>query len=88
MSFSIVVPKLIAKIDLVKSFAPIIHIDFIDGKFKLPTDSESYIIDGMDCRGLSIKDISNKFPKLYSKIMEYRISCLWYENLEDDDKCG
>lgn len=59
-------------------------LDFINGKFKLPTDDESYIIDGMDCRGLSIKEIKNKFPKLYSKILDYRISCLWYENLEDD----
>lgn len=59
-------------------------LDFINGKFKLPTDNDAYIIDGMDCRGMSIKDIKDKFPKLYSKIMEYRISCLWYENLEDD----
>lgn len=59
-------------------------LDFIDGKFKLPTDNEAYIIDGMDCRGLGIRDIKTRFPKLYSKIMEYRISCLWYENLEDD----
>ncbi len=59
-------------------------LDFINGKFKLPTDDESYIIDGMDCRGLGIKEIKNKFPKLYAKILEYRISCLWYENLEDD----
>jgi hypothetical protein len=59
-------------------------LDFIDGKFKLPTDDDAYIIDGMDCRGCDIKKIKSKFPKLYSKIMEYRISCLWYENLEDD----
>ena len=58
-------------------------LDFIDGKFKLPID-DAYIIDGMDCRGCDIKTIKSKFPKLYSKIMEYRISCLWYENLEDD----
>lgn len=59
-------------------------LDFINAKYKLPTDNDSYIIDGMDCRGLDIKGIKDKFPKLYSKIMEYRISCLWYENLEDD----
>ena len=59
-------------------------LDFINGKFKLPTDDESYIIDGMNCCGLDIKEIKKKFPKLYSKILEYRISCLWYENLEDD----
>ena len=59
-------------------------LDFINGKFKLPTDDESYIIDGMNCCGMGIKQIKDKFPKLYSKILEYRISCLWYENLEDD----
>lgn len=59
-------------------------LDFINGKFILPNDDESFIVNGNDCRGKSIKDIKEKFPKLYFKLMEYRISCLWYENLEDD----
>jgi len=59
-------------------------LDFLNGKFKLPTDDDSFIINGNDCQGLDIKGIKDKFPKLYFKLMEYRISCLWYENLEDD----
>ena len=35
-------------------------LDFIDGKFKLPTDDDAYIIDGMDCRGCDIKKIKSK----------------------------
>lgn len=59
-------------------------LDFIDGKFRLPDDDDLFIIDGMDCRGCDIKDIKRKYPILYSKIMSYRISCLWYENLENE----
>ena len=58
-------------------------LDFINGGFRLPLGDE-FIIDGCDCQNLKFADIKQKYPKLYEKIMRYRISCLWYENLEDE----
>lgn len=59
-------------------------IDFINGNFSLPNKDEFNLGNGIDVRNLDINDIRSKYPHLYDKIIGYRISCLWYENLTDE----
>ena len=33
---------------------------------------------------MNITDIRETYPQLYQQILGYRISCLWYENLSDE----
>jgi len=56
-------------------------LDYIKGKFKLPV---GMIIDGCDCSNLSANELMVRYPKLYDRINNYRISCVWYENLDDE----
>lgn len=59
-------------------------IDFINGKYKLGTGDEFNLGNGVDVRGMSIDDIYQNYLELYHKIIDYRISCVWYENLTDE----
>ena len=54
--------------------------DFLDGKFPLPKD---VVINGVDVGGLYANQLKKKHTKIYETILNYRISCKWYENLTD-----
>ena len=55
-------------------------LDFLNGTIVLPSNT---VIDGCDVSGLSAKELLQDFPNLYNKIIDYRISCVWYENIND-----
>lgn len=59
-------------------------ISFINGDFSLPNTSDFNFGNGIDLRGYSFQRIKQDFPAIYNKILETRISCLWYENLTDE----
>jgi hypothetical protein len=59
-------------------------IEFMTGKYRLPNTDAFNFGNGMDFRNCSFQDIKQKFPSVYAKILEYRISCFWYENLTDE----
>lgn len=59
-------------------------IDFVNGKYSLPNESQFNLGNGIDVRGLDFNGIREKYPHLIEQILGYRISCLWYENLTDE----
>jgi hypothetical protein len=59
-------------------------IDFINGKFRLGNGVEFNLGNGIDVRGMNIDDIYQNYSTLYHQIIDYRISCIWYENLTDE----
>lgn len=59
-------------------------IDFIRGGFSLPNTDIFNLGNGIDVRGMNITDIRENYPAIYQQILGYRISCLWYENLSDE----
>lgn len=59
-------------------------IDFINGKYTLPNTDNFNLGNGIDVRNMGIEDIRKDYPQLYQQILGYRISCLWYENINDE----
>ena len=59
-------------------------IDFINGSYSLPNADEFNLGNGIDVRGMSIDDIKQTYPQIYQQIFSHRISCLWYENINDE----
>jgi hypothetical protein len=56
-------------------------IDYVNGKYSLPTDDSFNLGNGVDARGKKFQEL----PKnIREQILEYRISCLWYENLTNE----
>lgn len=55
-------------------------IDFVNGKYSLPNTDEFNLGNGFDVRGKKFEDLPSNIK---TQILEYRISCLWYENLSD-----
>jgi len=56
-------------------------LDFLSNGYPLP---DNMIFDGNDISGMFVKDLRNKFPTIYEEyLLEYRISCKWYEELSD-----
>jgi hypothetical protein len=53
--------------------------DFINGVYALP----KLIVDGCDVSGMMVDELRDTYPKVYQRIIEYRISCKWYEDLSD-----
>jgi len=53
--------------------------DFLNGVYALP----SLVVDGCDVTGMMIDELRETYPKIYQRIMNYRISCKWYEDLTD-----
>jgi hypothetical protein len=53
---------------------------FLDGLIPLP---KAFIVGGQDIGGLYASELKNKYLGLYTKILDYRISCVWYENISD-----
>jgi hypothetical protein len=56
-------------------------IDFVKGKYSLPNTPEFNLGNGIDVRGKKFEDLPTNIK---TQILEYRISCLWYENLSDE----
>lgn len=56
-------------------------IDFVKGKYSLPNTPEFNLGNGIDVRGKKFEDLPSNIK---TQILEYRISCLWYENLSDE----
>ena len=54
--------------------------DYLDGDYPLP---EGLVVDGCDISGMFVKELRNSYPKIYQRIMDYRITCKWYEDLTD-----
>ena len=54
--------------------------DFLNGEYPLPKD---FIVDGIDLSGLIAEDLEEKHTIFYEKILNYTISCKWYENISD-----
>jgi hypothetical protein len=56
-------------------------IDYVNGKYSLPNDDSFNLGNGVDVRGKKFQEL----PKnIKNQILEYRITCLWYENLTDE----
>jgi len=53
--------------------------DFLNGVYPLP----QIVVDGCDVGGMYATKLLNTYPKVYQRIMDYRISCKWYEDLTD-----
>lgn len=58
--------------------------DFIKGLYSLPNTDNFNLGNGIDVRGMSIDDIKETYPQIHQQIFGYRISCLWYENINDE----
>jgi hypothetical protein len=56
-------------------------IDFVNGKYSLPNTDEFNLGNGIDVRGKKYEDLPTNIK---CNILEYRISCLWYENLSNE----
>jgi len=59
-------------------------IDFINGEFKLPNHEDFNFGNGVNLGGYSFQRIKQDFKDIKDKILDTRISCIWYENLTDE----
>lgn len=59
-------------------------IDFVNGEFSLPNTEDFNFGNGNDLRGRNFQYIMQNFDSIKTKILQTRISCLWYENLTDE----
>jgi hypothetical protein len=59
-------------------------LDFVNGKFCLPNSTDYLLNNGIDLRGMNIENIREMYPHIYEQILSYRISCVWYENLTNE----
>jgi hypothetical protein len=57
-------------------------LDYLNGEYALPDDLMTY--DNIDVGGLTVSKLQVKCPEVYNRILAYRITTLWYENLDDD----
>jgi hypothetical protein len=57
-------------------------LDFLRGEYVLPDDLMA--VDNIDVGGMSVSEVMAKYPEIYNRILNYRITTLWYENLDDD----
>lgn len=53
---------------------------YLDGDFPLP---KPMVVDGCDVGGMYVDELRNTYPAVYERILNYRITCKWYENLTD-----
>ena len=56
-------------------------LDFLNGDFKLPDDFKTW--DKIDIGGMNASTLKQKQPAVYDRILKYRITTIWYENLDD-----
>lgn len=58
-------------------------LDYLSGEYPLPEGLMTY--DNMDVGGLTVHQLMEKYPEAYNRVLAYRITTLWYENLDDDE---
>lgn len=57
-------------------------LDFLNGEYRLPKEMMTY--DKIDIGNMNADELKMLRPSIYNRIMGYRITNLWYENLSDD----
>lgn len=57
-------------------------IGYLNSEFPLPDYFETS--DKIDVSGMYAADMRKHAPKVYERIKQYQITCIWYENLDDD----
>ena len=55
--------------------------DYLEDEFPLP---DNFVVDGVDLSGLYASELKEKHMAYYQMILNYNISCKWYENLTDE----
>tara|TARA_Y100000817_G_scaffold272624_1_gene231909 strand:- start:506 stop:1975 length:1470 start_codon:yes stop_codon:yes gene_type:complete len=55
-------------------------LDYLNGIYPLP---RPMVVDGCDIGGMFVEELRNTYPAIYDRILNYRITCKWYENLTD-----
>jgi hypothetical protein len=53
--------------------------DFLKGDYALPT----MVVDGCDIGGMKVDELRETYPAIYNRIMQYRVTCKWYEGVSD-----
>ena len=57
-------------------------LDYLAGDYPLP---KPMVVDGCDVGGMFKEELRNTYPAIYDRILNYRITCKWYENLTNLD---
>lgn len=57
-------------------------IGYLNGEFPLPAEFETS--DKIEVGGMYATDMKKRAPKVYERLKQYQITCIWYENLDDD----
>jgi hypothetical protein len=57
-------------------------VDFLNNKFPLANGLKTF--DNISIGGLTAKELREKYPHILNRIKNYRITTIWYENLDDD----
>jgi hypothetical protein len=57
-------------------------IGYLNGEFPLPDGM--FTKDQIDVGGMYVNELKKSAPKIYERIKAYRITAIWYENLDDD----
>jgi len=58
-------------------------LEFLDPTSGLRLPDSLTSVDGCDVSGMTVTELRNTYERIYEKILEYRISCKWYQNLSD-----
>ena len=56
-------------------------VDYLNGEYAMP---KGMVVDGCDISDMFVKELRETYPLIFDKIMGYRISCKWYENITDN----
>ena len=57
-------------------------LDYLNNQFPLPDNFVTY--DNIKVGGLYANQLRDKYRAVYNRILEYRLTNMWYENLDDD----
>jgi hypothetical protein len=57
-------------------------IGFLNNEYPLPVDFLTN--NNINIGGMNASDLKMSYKSIYREILDYRISCIWYENLDDD----
>lgn len=56
-------------------------LDFIRGEYPLVDNLKAY--NNVDVGNMTFNDLEKNYPKIYNHILDYRITVIWYEALDD-----
>jgi hypothetical protein len=57
-------------------------VGYLNGEFPLP--DKMFTNDQIDVGGMYVTDLKKTAPAIYERIKAHRVTCVWYENLDDD----